>query len=45
MSQNEFNDYFYILGKKEDKLEDMSTKIYEIRVNYEINEKYISLLN
>ena len=45
MSQNEFNDYFYILGKKEDKLEDMSTKIYEIRVNYEINEKLNEINN
>ena len=45
MTQNEFNDYFYLLGKKEDKLEDMSTKIYEIRVNYEINEKLNEINN
>ena len=39
MTQNEFNNYFYILGEKEDKLENMSSKIYAIRINYEINEK------
>ena len=39
MTQNEFNNYFYTLGEKEDKLENMSSKIYAIRINYEINEK------
>ena len=45
MTQNDFNDYFILLGKKEDKLEDMSTKIYEIKVNYEINEKLNEINN